>query len=85
MVLKRLKNNVSTTVTVIRRIGKTGHIKHVFSQLPGNTIKVYIDLLPTEKVSDFNSTLLKAIACAVDENNTTEKFLDLYKAITSGY
>jgi AAA+ ATPase superfamily predicted ATPase len=71
--ISRVKNNIPTTLTSIRRIGKTGLIKHLNSQLSNDTIAIYIDLLPTESVSGFNNTLLTAIASAVNETNNTGK------------
>ena len=50
--LQNTTNGLSTTLVAIRRIGKTGLIKHVLGKLPSDYTSVYIDILPTEKRSE---------------------------------
>ena len=51
------KNNRNITLTSIRRLGKTGLIKHLFYHIEQNKTKniklIYLDILLTENLSDF--------------------------------
>ena len=51
------KNNRNITLTSIRRLGKTGLIKHLFYHIKQNKTKnirlLYLDILLTENLSDF--------------------------------
>ena len=63
---KRLKssieNNSNVTLLSIRRIGKTGLIKHVYNSLENkNSNLVYVDIAHTENLSDFIKILSNSI------------------------
>ncbi len=58
-----VENGTNVTLFSIRRLGKTGLIQHVFNQLTEekDTICIYIDILPTQKLEDFTNQLATAI------------------------
>lgn len=60
----------STTLTAIRRIGKTGLIKHVQHQLKDEFICVYTDILSAENSVDFLNKLATAIVNSVPEKTS---------------
>lgn len=62
-----IKGGQSTTLVAIRRIGKTGLIKHLQYLLNEEYICIYADILPTENSVDFLNTLATAILNAVPE------------------
>ena len=55
--LNAYKNNRNVTLISIRRLGKTGLIKHLFHHIKQNKFKtprlLYFDILLTENISDF--------------------------------
>jgi uncharacterized protein len=59
--LRNIKGGQSTVLTSVRRIGKTGLIKHVLEQLPSGTHGIYIDILATENLKDFLNAMATAI------------------------
>jgi len=61
LVLENIDNNLSTSIIALRRIGKTGLVKHVISKLPNDIITVYLDVFPTENLNDFTEKLATAI------------------------
>lgn len=73
ILLKNIENNLSTTLISLRRIGKTGLVKHVLAQLPKDTIPVYVDILPTECLNDFTEKLTTAIMNAIPPKHKTGK------------
>lgn len=75
--IKRLQNNVdsnqSTMLTSIRRMGKTGLIKHFFYQLSDEYKGIYLDILPTENLSEFLNELATSIIRSIPEKSSTGK------------
>lgn len=71
--LSNITNGLSTTVIAIRRMGKTGLIRHVFTKLPKNYLPVYVDILPTSEKKDFLNALTSAIMNAIPEETTMGK------------
>ncbi len=65
--LNSIRNGQNVTLTSIRRIGKTGLMKHLFYQLPDNWRAIYVDILSTENLSQFLNILTTAILNAVPE------------------
>ena len=65
--LSNIKGGQSTTLVAIRRIGKTGLIKHLQYLLNEEYICIYADILPTENSVDFLNTLATAILNTVPE------------------
>lgn len=65
--ISNIKGGQSTTLVAIRRIGKTGLIKHLQYLLNEEYICIYADILPTENSIDFLNTLATAILNAVPE------------------
>ena len=61
LLLSNIENNLSTTLIALRRMGKTGLVKHVLSQLPKDIVPVYLDIFPTDSLNDFSETLTTAI------------------------
>lgn len=62
-IIRRLTNNNAVSLIAMRRIGKTGLIKHIAESLPSNYKLSYIDIFQTEKMDDFldllSTTLLQ--------------------------
>lgn len=65
-----IKGGQSTTLVAIRRIGKTGLIKHLQYQLEKDYICIYVDILPTENIVEFLNFLATAILNSVPEKTT---------------
>ncbi len=77
-----IKGGQSTTLVAIRRIGKTGLIKHLQQKLSNNNICIYADILPTENSSDFLNSLATAILNAVPEKtNIGSKIWSFIKSL----
>ncbi len=68
-----ITNGLSTTVTAIRRMGKTGLIHHVFASLPKGYLSVYLDILATNDKKEFLNTLSTAVLNAVSEETSVGK------------
>lgn len=56
-----------TTLVAVRRIGKTGLLKHLQHLLSDKFIFIYADILPTENLSEFLNTLATCILNSVPE------------------
>lgn len=76
--LSNIKSGNSTTLISIRRMGKTGLIQHVFSQLPENIKGIYIDILPTENLHDFFNVMITALARAFREKSSFRERMHEY-------
>jgi uncharacterized protein len=80
--LRNIKNDSSTTLIAIRRIGKTGLIKHTFGKLPKIYKSVYIDILETENLNHFLNLLASSILKSVPErSNIGKKIWDFIKTL----
>lgn len=66
--ISNIKGGQSTTLVALRRIGKTGLIRHLQYLLRDEYICIYTDILPTEDSLEFLNTLATAIVQAVPEN-----------------
>lgn len=60
-ILSYLENGNSISIIALRRIGKTGLIKHIAENLPTTSKMVYIDILETESMEQFLSQLTSAL------------------------
>jgi AAA+ ATPase superfamily predicted ATPase len=77
-----LVNGQSTTLVAIRRIGKTGLIRHVLTQLPVNHTGIYLDILPTENLKEFLNVLATAVFTTLpDQSKPGNKILDFIKSL----
>jgi hypothetical protein len=65
-----IKGGQSTTLVAIRRIGKTGLIKHLQHKLSENMICIYVDILSTENSVDFLNTMATGILNSVPEKTS---------------
>ena len=63
--MNNIKGGLSTTLVAIRRIGKTGLIKHLQHLLKDNYICIYADILATESSVDFVNSIATAILNSV--------------------
>ena len=68
--LANIASGNSTTLFATRRIGKTGLIHHALNQLPNGWNGIYLDILETENLSDFFSSLATAIAQSQSEKSS---------------
>jgi hypothetical protein len=71
--LSHIRNGQNVTLTSVRRIGKTGLIKHLFYNLPAAWKGIYADILATENLQGFLSVLTTAILNAVPEKESLGK------------
>ena len=69
--ISNVKGGQSTTLVSIRRIGKTGLIRHLQHLLKEDYICIYSDILPTENSVDFLNTLASSILRSVPEKTRT--------------
>jgi len=83
-IISALKNERNITLLSLRRIGKTGLIKHVFNQLSATKQYrlLYFDILPTTCLSDFIHEFGKAIL--VEEYNRSGNYLKKVTKLISG-
>lgn len=65
--ISNINGGQSTTLVAIRRIGKTGLIKHLQYKMSENLICIYTDILATENSVDFLNALTTAILNSVPE------------------
>jgi len=80
--LDNISNGRSTTLTSIRRIGKTGLIRHVLTNLPPDQTGIYVDILPSENLNEFLNVLASAVFNTIPEKSTTgKKILDFIKSL----
>lgn len=68
-ILRNITNGASVTLTSIRRIGKTGLIRHVLGQLPSGYLGIYLDIQPAENMADFLNILATSVINAVPEKS----------------
>jgi len=81
-ILSGLTNGRSITITSLRRLGKTGLIKHVLSKLPEDYEGIYLDILPTENMNDFLNTFISAVMIAIPEKSSAgEKLFEIIKSL----
>jgi len=81
-ILGSLMNGRSITLTSVRRMGKTGLIRHVFTQLPKGYAGIYIDILSTENLNDFLNVFSSAVFNAIPEKSSPgKKILDFIKSL----
>lgn len=73
--ISNIQNGNSTTMIALRRIGKTGLIQHLFTQLPKEWKGIYIDILETENLNQFLNLLTTSIINAVPEKSSFGKQL----------
>lgn len=69
--IETLKNGRNVTLTSPRRMGKTGLIKHTFHILKEkdqDIAVIYIDLFPTENLTDFTQVFASAVLGQLDTN-----------------
>jgi AAA+ ATPase superfamily predicted ATPase len=69
--MEAIKNGRNTTLTALRRMGKTGLIQHVFEQLnkKKSIRSFYIDLYPTQSQADLIRSLAKHTLGKLDSNH----------------
>lgn len=77
-----LVNGQSTTLVAIRRIGKTGLIRHTLSLLPKGHTGIYLDILPTESLKDLLNTLATSVFTTIPEKSKPGgKIIDFIKSL----
>lgn len=80
--IRNIQNGNSITLISRRRIGKTGLIHHVLSQLPIGWKGIYIDILETENLNQFLNLLATSIIQAIPEkSNLGKRFWNLLKSL----
>ena len=85
-ILSTLRNGRNITLTSPRRLGKTGLIKHIFhilKQQDEKSVVIYIDLYPTESLSDFTQAFAGAVIGQLDSNpiKVLKKVMTMFKGI----
>jgi AAA+ ATPase superfamily predicted ATPase len=80
--LENLVNGRSTTLTSIRRMGKTGLIRHCLANLPEDFTGIYVDILPTEDMHDLLNVLVSAIMNTIPEKSSQgKKVIEFIKSL----
>ena len=80
--LQNMTNGLSTTLIAIRRIGKTGLIRHVLAKLPAGYTSVYVDILPTENMNEFLNFLASAVINSIPQKTGPGKIImDFIKSL----
>ncbi|MCX8081656.1 MAG: ATP-binding protein [Bacteroidia bacterium] len=76
-IIKNINGNMHTAMFAIRRIGKTGLIKHAFHllQKQKNITCIYVDILATHNLRDFTNALATAVYNKIPENKNLSKYL----------
>jgi uncharacterized protein len=72
-IISQIEAGNSTTLIAIRRIGKTGLIQHVLSQLPKGYVGIYIDILETENLVQFLNKLSTSLLHIAPEMSSLGK------------
>ncbi len=69
-IISCIKNNRNLTLYSLRRMGKTGLIKHVFNNLSTkkNYKLIYLDILPTNNLMDFIEVFAKSAFAELKSN-----------------
>ena len=81
--ISALQNRRNITLTSIRRLGKTGLIKHVFYQLKETDIRLlYVDIMSSGSLSEFVRILSNAIV--LDEKKRSKEYLKKISRLLSG-
>ncbi len=70
LLIKNMKGKINTTLFAIRRLGKTGLIKHAFHKIEKDKkhICIYTDIFATKDLRDLTNTLATAIYNRFPEN-----------------
>lgn len=71
--INNLESGQSTVLAAIRRMGKTGLIKHLGHHLPKKWKLVYVDILFTENRSQLLNSLINGVALAIPEKQSIGK------------
>lgn len=80
--INQIQAGNSTTLIAIRRIGKTGLLQHVLSQLPKDIKGIYIDILETENLVQFlNKLTTSLLHFAPEKSNLGKKIWSFIKSI----
>lgn len=76
-VLSAIKNQRHLTIFSLRRMGKTGLIKHVFYQIDKGLeiIPIYLDIMPTVNLVEFTTSFAKAVFSTLAQKESTIKKL----------
>jgi len=64
---RNVRGGSSTTLVALRRMGKTALIRHLQNELASDYVGVYVDILPTESMSDLLNSLATGMARMVSE------------------
>lgn len=83
-IVSALDNGRNITLLSLRRLGKTGLIKHVFNYLKQRkTVRlIYMDIMPTSNLNDFVKEFSKAIV--LEEKSRSAKYLQKIKNLVLG-
>jgi len=82
--LANIKNNINTTLFAIRRLGKTGLIRHVFEHFSKSKkiACIYFDIFATRNLKDFTSQFATAIYSRFPEKKGIgQKFFEIMRLL----
>lgn len=80
--IQNISGQQSTTLVSIRRMGKTGLIKHVFNKLSKSHISIYIDILSTEDLASFLNELSSSVLASLNQkSNIGQKIWSFFKSL----
>jgi hypothetical protein len=84
LLVENINNNINTTLFSIRRMGKTGLLRHVFYYLNKEKSRecIYIDIYATQSLAEFTNQLASAILRAFPQSiSIGKKFINLIKGL----
>jgi len=74
-ILGSILGGTPMTLTSIRRIGKTGLIRHVLNQLPREVVGIYLDIQAAENLNGFMNILATSLVRAAPERSRPGKII----------
>jgi len=77
-IISAIENHRNLTIFSLRRMGKTGLIKHVFHKIESSKkiLPIYIDIMPTANLSEFTEGFAKAVLSSLaKKENLLKKML----------
>jgi len=81
--INNINSHQSTTLIAIRRMGKTGLIRHLQHNISKDWESIYVDILSTENMNDFLNSLSTAILRSISEKSGIgKKIWNFFKSLS---
>ncbi|MBW7868175.1 MAG: ATP-binding protein [Brumimicrobium sp.] len=79
--IRNINNQTNTTLLAQRRTGKSALIKHIFYKQKKSYNCIYIDLFPSQNLSDFVNLLANSIYQSYQKKKIGQRFIDTIKML----